>query len=451
LKTLRTQLHSLEGSFQFMEMEKDISEIYFESYGCSANHNSTEIMKGLVKSAGLNITTNINYADLIVINSCIVKEPTEEKIRRQVQDLLKERKKVILAGCMPNLRKKSFIQNNLYMLDTSHIKDITNIIIDIKNNTYDQEKYLKKRNEIKLGLPKIPQEKIISITQISEGCLGECSFCITKLAKGKLFSYPQENIIESIKRDISAGCKEVWITSQDNSAYGKDLGGYLLPELIQEILELPGKFFVRIGMMNPDNVLKILDELIKIYKRPKMFKFLHIPIQSGSNNILKAMKRKYTKEDVLRIIDKFKKEIPDITIATDIIVGFPGETEKDWQETIDILNKINPEILNKSNYGIRPGTEAEKLNSKEISAEIMKSRAIELSDLHLNICNKIQNKFIGKTFEVLIDKKGFENTWIGRNNCYKLFAVPSDKNLIGKIVKVKVKKTTPHYLIGEVV
>src|SRR3989344_5991699 len=400
-----------------MEMEKDISEIYFESYGCSANHNSTEIMKGLVKSAGLNITTNINYADLIVINSCIVKEPTEEKIRRQVQDLLKERKKVILAGCMPNLRKKSFIQNNLYMLDTSHIKDITNIIIDIKNNTYDQEKYLKKRNEIKLGLPKIPQE----------------------------------NIIESIKRDISAGCKEVWITSQDNSAYGKDLGGYLLPELIQEILELPGKFFVRIGMMNPDNVLKILDELIKIYKRPKMFKFLHIPIQSGSNNILKAMKRKYTKEDVLRIIDKFKKEIPDITIATDIIVGFPGETEKDWQETIDILNKINPEILNKSNYGIRPGTEAEKLNSKEISAEIMKSRAIELSDLHLNICNKIQNKFIGKTFEVLIDKKGFENTWIGRNNCYKLFAVPSDKNLIGKIVKVKVKKTTPHYLIGEVV
>ena len=422
-------------------------EVYFETYGCTANQNSTEIMKGLVKQAGLNITLRPEFADLIIINSCIVKQPTQEKIRRRVSELLKKGKKIILAGCMPRLNKKILQRSNLFLLDTSHVKNLLNLIQDIIDKNYDSDKYLKHRNEVKANLPKISSEKYIGITQISEGCLGECSYCIVRLAKGKLFSYPKEKIIKSIKNDLDAGCKEIWITSQDNAAYGNEERKYLLPELLRDILKLKGNFFVRLGMMNPNNIKKILPELIELYKHPKMFKFLHLPIQSGSNKILKSMNRFYKKQGILKIIKEFKKQIPDITISTDIIVGFPGETEKDFQETLDIIKEIKPEILNRSNFGKRPGTPAAKM--KSISPETIKKRATKLMNLHLEICKENQKSWLGKQVKVLIDKKGFENTWLGRSYNYKLFAIHSKQNILGKFVNVKVKKLLPHYLIGD--
>ena len=427
-----------------------ILEIFFETYGCTANQNSSEIMKGLVKQVGLNITQNEDFADLIIINSCIVKEPTQEKIRKRIQDLLKKGKKIILAGCMPRLNKRILQKENLYLLDTSQIKNITDLIQDIQNKTYDEDKYLKQRNEIKIGLPKISNEKFIGINQISEGCLGGCSYCIVRFAKGKLFSYPKEEIIESIKEDLQSGAKEIWLTSQDNASYGNDNGEYLLPELIREIFQIPGKFRVRLGMMNPNNVLRILPELIELYKNEKMFKFLHLPIQSGSNKILKLMNREYTREDVLKIVREFKRQIPEITIATDIIVGFPGEIEDDWKETINLVKEINPEILNRSNFCVRQGTEAEKLAREFfIPAETINQRATELMNLHLEICNEIQKSFLGKEIKVFVDKKGFGTTYLARDDNYKLVAVQSKEKILGKSLKVKIKKVLVHYLIGE--
>ncbi|GBE20659.1 MAG TPA: tRNA (N(6)-L-threonylcarbamoyladenosine(37)-C(2))-methylthiotransferase [Candidatus Pacearchaeota archaeon] len=424
-------------------------ELYFDSYGCTANHNSTEIMKGLVKQAGLNITQNIDYADFIIINSCIVKEPTQEKIRRKIQDLLDNGKKIILAGCMPKFLDKSLkdkVGNKLFLIGANHITNITNLIKDIQENNYNQDNYLNNRNEVKAELPKISRERYIGVNQISEGCLGECAYCIVRLAKGKLFSYPQEKIIQSVKNDVSSGCKEIWLTSQDNANYGNEEGKHNLPELLNKILDIKGNFFVRLGMMNPDNVLKILPELIELYKHKKMFKFLHIPIQSGSNKILNAMKRKYTGQEVIKIVREFKKNIPDIIIATDVIVGYPEETEKDFQETLDIVSEIKPEILNKSNFHPRPNTPAEKL--KQISPDIMRKRAKQLSDLHMNICNNIQKDWMGKEVRVLVDKKGFENTYLGRTSNYKLVAIQSNKKILGRMLDVKVKRIMPHYLIA---
>ncbi len=426
-------------------------EVYFETYGCTANQNSSEIMKGLVRKAGLNLTESIDFAEIIVINSCIVKEATQEKIRRKIQDLIEQTdKKIILAGCMSNQVKDLFpeyLGTRFFLLETSQIKNILELIQDIQNKVYYSEKYLKRRKEIKLNLPKIPTHKFIGTTQISEGCLGDCSYCIVRIAKGKLFSYPQERILESIKNDLQAGCKEIWITSQDNASYGNDENKNSLPELLNEILNFKERFYLRIGMMNPNNVLKILPELIEIYKHPKMFKFLHIPIQSGSNKVLKEMNRKYSREDVLKIISEFKKEIPEITISTDIIIGYPTETQDDWEQTIDIIKQIKPEILNRSNFGARPGTPAEKL--KQIDSEIMNLRANEIMKLHLAICRQNKKQYLGKDLEVLIDQKGFENTWLGRTENYKLVAVQSREKLLGKKIKVKINKISPHYLIGE--
>ncbi|MFH1365215.1 MAG: tRNA (N(6)-L-threonylcarbamoyladenosine(37)-C(2))-methylthiotransferase [archaeon] len=424
-------------------------ELYFETYGCTANKNSSEIMKGLIKQAGMNLTLNESFADLIIINSCIVKEPTQEKIRRRVFDLLKKGKKVILAGCMPRLNQKKLKHENLFLLDTSHVKNIVSLIQDIEQESYRQEKYLSKRNETKLNLPKISDEKFIGITQISEGCFGECTYCNVRRAKGILFSYLKEEILNSVKSDLAAGCKEIWLTSQDNAAYGNDFEKNSLPELLKEIIELKGNFFIRLGMMNPNNVLKILSELIEIYKEPKMFKFLHIPIQSGSDKILKAMKRKYVKKDILKIISEFKKQIPDITISTDIIVGFPGETDADFRETSDLIKEIRPEILNASKFWKLKGTPAEKL--KQVNRKEVITRVSELMKLHLEICKETQKKYENWEGKVLVDQIGFGKTYLARNENYKLFAVYSNEKILGKSMKVKVKKIMPHYLICEVV
>ncbi len=454
-----------------------MQEIYFENYGCVANQNSTEIMKGLVKQSGLNITENSDYADLIIINSCVVKESTISKIRRRIQELLKknkknfqnknslgfstssrkncrlksvENKKIILAGCMPRIFQKYFKDKKIYLLDTSHIKDLLNLIKDIENNNYDEKKYLSLRNEVKLNLPKISESKIIRITQISEGCLGECSYCLTRFAKGKLFSYPEKEIIESIKKDLSSGAKEIWITSQDNASYGNETGNYFLPELLKKILELKGNFKVRLGMMNPNNVLKILDDIIEIYQNPKMFKFIHIPVQTGSDKILKLMNRMYNAKDFLKIVKKFREKIPEITISTDIISGFPEETEKDFQETIGLIQKIKPEILNRSNFSSHKQTSASKLKNK-IPEKIITQRATELMKIHLEICDEIQKNYLGKELKVFVDERGFGNTFLARTENYKLVAVQSSENILGKFVKVKIKKLFPHYLIGEIV
>ncbi len=422
-------------------------ELYFESYGCTANNNSSEIMKGLVKQSGMEITLNEKFADFIIINSCIVKEPTQEKIRRRVFDLLKKGKKVILAGCMPRINKKKLNHENLFLLDTSHVKNIVSLIKDIVEGDYEKEKYLSKRNEVKLNLPKISSEKFIGITQISEGCLGDCTYCNVRLAKGKLFSYPKEEILSSIKSDLASGCKEIWITSQDNANYGNEDGKYLLPELLNDILDIKGNFFVRVGMMTPNNVLKIIPELIEIYKNPKMFKFLHIPVQSGSNRILKLMKRKYNKNDFLKIVSEFKKQIPEITISTDVIVGFPGETNEDFKETLELINEVKPEILNSSKFWKREGTYANKL--KEVDRKKVIERISKLMGFHLEICKENQKRYNSWKGKVLIDRKGFGRTYLARSENYKLFAVHSKESILGKILEVKVKKIMPHYLICE--
>jgi threonylcarbamoyladenosine tRNA methylthiotransferase CDKAL1 len=425
-------------------------EICFKSYGCTANHNSTEIMKGLVRQAGFNLTANIDYADLVVINSCIVKEPTEEKIRRQIQDLLKQDKKIIIAGCMPRLNKDKLQSRNLFLLDTSQIKNLVNLIHDIYSNSYKEDKYIELRNEIKLNLPKIPKEKFIGITQISEGCFGKCTYCVTRLAKGKLFSYPKEEIIKSVKSDLDSYAREIWITSQDCANYENDKGKNSLPELLNEILSIKKNFYLRVGMCNPDNILKILPELLEVYKNKKMFKFLHVPLQSGSNKILKSMKRNYSKEDFIKIINEFRRIFPDIHISTDVIVGFPGETDEDFQQTFDLINKIKPETINVSKFWPRPKTLAEKMQP-QINSEIKKQRAIKILKLHKEICNENQKKFINTEHEVIVDQKGFENTYLARNENYKLFAVHSTEKILGKKLKIKIKKTTPHYLIGEII
>jgi threonylcarbamoyladenosine tRNA methylthiotransferase CDKAL1 len=430
--------------------------VYIETHGCSANQNNSEIMAGILRSSGYNLTNNPDIAGIIIINSCVVKSKTENKIKRRIQDLKGSNKLVIITGCMPQTNAKEIkkLNKNVILLGTHHITDIAKLIRDYNENQLDdkkQEQYIAFRKEEKINLPKIPQNELISITQISEGCMGCCSYCKTCLAKGKLFSYDLWSIVKSIESDLKNGAKEVWITSQDCANYGIDQEDKTpkLPILLKKILGLPHKFKLRIGMMDPNNVLPILEELIEIYKNPKMYKFLHIPVQSASNRVLKEMNRFYKIDDVEMIINRFRKEFQDMVVATDIIIGYPTSAEEDFQKDLEFINTYRPEVFNLSKMSIHKGTAAERL--KPVNIEVINRRTSEIMEAHRKTALENKKKFIGKEIKVLVDKKMPGWLYEARDDNYNIVLISSKEKLLGKTIDVRIKQTGVHHMIGEVI
>ncbi|MFA5856088.1 MAG: tRNA (N(6)-L-threonylcarbamoyladenosine(37)-C(2))-methylthiotransferase [Candidatus Pacearchaeota archaeon] len=430
------------------------SYIYFETYGCSANQNNSEIMKGLVKQAGYEITSNEKIADIIIINSCVVKGKTENKIKRRIQDLSKSGKLVIVSGCIAetDYKKIKKLTPKSIFLGTHHIKDIVKLIKDHSLNNLNnkkQEDYLSDRLEEKLVLPKIPENNLISIIQISEGCLGECTYCKTRLAKGKLSSYNPDLIIKSIENDLSSGAKEIWLTSQDCASYGLEKGSYLLPTLLKRIISLKGNFKIRLGMSNPNNLYPILDELLEIYDSSKIYKFLHLPIQSASDKVLLDMKRPYKISKVYEIIKKFRKKYPNITIATDIITGYPTESDLDHKLNLDFIKEYKPDVFNLSKFSSHKGTMAEKLPILPI--KVINKRTTELMELHRKTSQENKQIFQNKDIKVFVNKKTLvPNIYESRDENYNIVLVSSkDKSILGKSVQVKIKNIGVHHMIGE--
>lgn len=429
---------------------------YLETYGCSANQNNSELLAGLLSNAGMIITKNPEIADLIILNTCVVKGKTESKIKRRIQDLSKEHSKklLIIAGCMPQTEKINKLKNlskNAIFLGIHHLKDILNLLRDYQEHSLDEKKqqsYLEDKKEIKLCSPKLPLNKLISIHQISEGCLGECSYCKTRLAKGKLFSYPQEQILKSIKSDLENKAKEIWITSQDNAAYGLDQEKTNLPQLLEAITQLKGEFKIRLGMADPNNVLPILKELIEIFKNKKIYKFLHIPIQSASNKILKDMKRFYTIEQAEKIIQEFRKAFPEIVIATDIIVGYPTETEQDHTLNKEFLEKYAPQVLNISKFSSHKQTPAGKL--KTLPGKVISKRARELMEIHRRTAKLAKQVYLNQEIKVFVNKR-VENSQLyqARDENYNLVLIKSKEDILGKNIAVKIAGFGVHNLLGE--
>lgn len=350
------------------------------TYGCTTNQDNSAIMAGLLYKAGYKLTDNTKSADIIIINTCIVKSPTESRVISKIKELKSKypKKKLILAGCMPEAEYKLCKKNvpSTSLVSPHHITDIVKVVRNLEKGKTTE--LIGKRKEIKLCLPKIKKDKEIAIVQIAEGCSSQCSFCITKFAKGHILSYPEGLILKEIEKNVKEGCKKIYLTAQDTAAYGLDQHKKSqLPKLLNKISKIKGNFIVRVGMMNPCNALPVLDELMESYKSEKIFKFLHLPLQSASNKVLKDMNRNYTLEQFEEIIKKFRKNIPNLNLSTDIICGFPTETEKDFKETIQFIRKIKPEVLNISKFGPRPGTQASKM--KQLTSQEIKKRSVLLT------------------------------------------------------------------------
>lgn len=414
------------------------------SYGCSVNKSDSEAIATLLSDAGYAVVLESEEPDIIIVNSCIVKGPTENKILRKLEDLKAVGKKVIIAGCMapayPHILKRF---PNFSAIGVNSI-DIVETVDEYLQSRLPKVN-LSKPDE-KIMFKKIRYNPLIDIVPISSGCLGACSYCATRLARGDLRSYRKEKILSEIERSVDSGVKEVWLTSQDNGCYGFDIGTNLAT-LLDDIVKIPGDFRVRVGMMNPTHVRYFIRELVEAYQNEKIFDFIHLPIQSGSDEVLADMKRGYCVQDFKDLVKRFRDTLPDISLSTDVIVGYPTETDKQFQETYDLIEKLNPDFLNLSKYWPRKKTPAAEY--KQLPRELVSERSAKIARLFSKMQGEKVNGYVGSVASVLLtEKRG--HRFFGRTNNYRGVLVESDVELRGQRRDVVITKTHGGELISEV-
>ncbi len=420
---------------------------YIETYGCAFAQAESEIIAGMLAKHGFAIVSSPDVADVLIIVTCHVKEATENKVIYRIRELCRKypKKPLLVYGCLPRAYPEKVRKacERASLVGNFNLREIPKAVKQALQG--ERVELLSEIPESKLGLPRIKRNPVIGIVPIAEGCLCSCAYCSTKLSRGEIFSFSPEEIVKEIKHLLKTGCKEIWLTAQDCACYGFDIGTNLA-ELLQKICKLSQKFFVRVGMLNPLHVKKILPELLQAYENEKIYKFLHLPVQSGSNKILYAMHRRYNVSDFLGVIKTFRERFPFLQLWTDIIVGFPGETEKDFEATKKLLLDIKPDWVNVSKFSVRERTEAAKL--KQISTKIKKQRSRELSEIVRELGKKANEKWVGWCGEALVDEKG-KYGYVARNFAYKPIVLKADENLLGKFLKVKVVKAES-FLFGEI-
>ncbi|MFH0868619.1 MAG: tRNA (N(6)-L-threonylcarbamoyladenosine(37)-C(2))-methylthiotransferase [archaeon] len=418
-------------------------KVHIETFGCSANQADSEIIAGILVKAGYNIVDGSEKADLVIVNSCIVKGKTETHVFKEIEHLRKLGKKFIVSGCLPQTRIYSEKLKDFSVLGVFEISRVAEAVKAVLSGK--KISWLGNNKEEKLCFPRLRKNPAIAVVIISSGCVGHCTYCMAKLARGDLFSYSAAAIVQEVKNALEEGCKEIWLTSQDCAAYGLDIKTNFTG-LLEKILELDGKFLVRIGMSNPDNILKNLEKLIELYKNPKVFKFLHMPVQSGNDKILKLMDRKYKTADFKKIVTAFRKEIPDISISTDIICGFPSETEEQFNDSLELVKWLKPDVLNLNMFWPRPGTPAAKM--RQLKPGIGRERTRIMTDVFDKTVLEKNKNMVGNSADALVDEKGRKGGFVARCIRYKpiIFA---GRAKLGDFVKLKITDATRDYLIGK--
>jgi len=421
--------------------------VYVKSFGCSANLADGEVIAGCLSKAGFEVVDEPQDAEILLYNTCAVKSPTENR----VMDILRKAprdKRLIVTGCLP-LINFGRLENEVEF-DGVAGPAPGGKIVEVLRRVVAGEKvvYLGGVSKPGLYLPRIPVNRVVSIVPINYGCLGKCSYCCVRFARGKLRSYLIDEIVVRVKQDLVSGAREVWLTSQDTACYGKDIGASLA-DLLRRICEIEGDFFVRVGMMNPDHVMGMLDELVEAYKCGKVFKFLHLPVQSGDDTVLELMNRRYTVEDFRKVVQAFRKEIPRLTLSTDVICGFPGESREAFEQTKRLIAVVQPDIVNVSKFFSRPRTPAENMVS--LPPEEVNRRSREVAELSKRISFEKNRAWMGWEGTVLFDERGKGESWMGRNFAYKPVVVKGGESLVGHFVQVQVVNAFSTYLEAELV
>ncbi len=392
--------------------------IWFEGYGCTANQGETLEMRDHANQLGHELASSSDSARTVVLGTCTVIESTQNKMEKRISELMDQGKKVIVSGCMATADTKILGEKfpEAPLVSPGDIGGLGDLI---------------GRGGCK---PETLDSPLAAILPISSGCLGRCTYCATLRARGRVTSRSVNDIFFKAQYAIDSGSKELLLTSQDNGAFGADSDSSL-ENLLNELSHLDGEFRLRVGMLNPMLVAGRSKEMAKAWGDSRTYKFLHLPIQSGSQKILDSMIRDHTLEEFWEVVEVFRDYYPEMMIITDIITGFPGETDEDHQETVDLLNQLSPDLVNVTRFSPRKGTPASRY--KRINGRIVKKRSRELTNLRKELGAKSFKRFVGKETSVLTVENKRKGSTLCRDDNYRPIILKQELPL-GEFYDVKI-------------
>ena len=407
------------------------------SQGCAANFGDGERIARLLAQkfrTVFNFPTD-EIPEAIYLNVCTVKGNAGAiKLLKKAHESFPEAR-IYITGCAPaDFRKEASA-----IFDKIEFTSLKNIAAEITGES--------SRDSRQATLRESP---FTGIVNIEEGCLDACAFCSTHLVKGRLRSYPTESIIGQVQALVDDGCNEIQLTGQDCGCFGFDTGTNLA-ELVQNILvHVPGDYKLRLGMGNPRHMLSYADSLLECFTDSRVYKFIHLPVQSGSERILKAMNRRHTARDYATLAKMFNTRFERFTLSTDMIVGFPGETDDDFGATLDLLKETRPTVCNITRFVARPGTPAFAMNQKgAVSDDEKHRRSALLAQTFQEIACENNSRWIGYEGDVVTEKEGHRSgTTIARNEAYNPVAMQGDF-APGKKLRVRITGAEPFALIAD--
>lgn len=439
--------------------EAGAKKAYTKFYGCAQNEADMETIRGMLEIMGYDFTDEPAEADIIVINTCAVREGAEDRIYGNVGAFKKLKEKnrdliIVICGCMTqrpgpaDKLKKSYPYVDI-VFGTHGIEKFPEKLYK-RLETGKRVFEIEEKSEIVEGLPVKRKESVSANVSIIYGCNNFCSYCIVPYTRGRERSRRWENIVAEVKELAAKGVTEITLLGQNVNSYGKDLdGGLNFAGLLRKINEIDGIKRIRFMTSHPKD---LSDELISAMAEcDKVCLQLHLPVQAGSNRVLKDMNRKYTREDYLALVEKIRNAMPNITLTTDIIVGFPNETKEEFAETLDIIEKVRYDGIFSFIYSKRSGTPAAKMPDV-ISEEEKSENLSKLLQVQKEIQLELNKNYLGKTLEVLVDDKSKtdERLLSGRTEGGKIVHFPGGRGLIGKYVNVKINEVKSFYLTGEI-
>ena len=427
------------------------------TFGCRLNENDSEKIAGITEKLGFEKTENPEDADLVIFNTCCVRENAEERLFGKLGELKKQKEEkgtiIAIGGCM--------MQEQHVLDKIKQSYNYTDIVFGthtLQRFEDDLKKVLKERKKIRdvinvdgevyEDLPIVRDNPFKASVTIMYGCNNFCTYCIVPYVRGRERSRKPDKIIEEVKELAINGYKEVTLLGQNVNSYNGG-NGYNFAKLLNDVCKIEGIEIVRFISPHPKDFTDDVIEAIK--NNPKIERIIHLPLQAGSTKVLKKMNRKYTKEEYLALVQKMKEKLPDVVFSTDIIVGFPGETEEDFEDTLDVVKKVNYEQIFMFIYSRRKGTIADKME-EQIPEEVKHKRFNRLKELFDSRVSENNKKYIGTTQKILVDgtSKNNEQTLTGRTMTNKVVNFEGSKDLVGKIINIKITEEHKWYLKGEV-
>jgi tRNA-2-methylthio-N6-dimethylallyladenosine synthase len=444
------------------ENVNDEKKLFFiQTYGCQMNEEDSEKLSGMLKRMGYERTENRDEASIIIFNTCCVRENAENKVYGNLGALKKQKEKnpdlvIGICGCMMQQKGmadeilKRFPYVNI-IFGTHNSYKFPEYLNRVKTDGVQIKEIVDKETEIVEGVPIDRKSDVKGFVTIMYGCNNFCTYCIVPYVRGRERSRKPEDIENEIKEMVSNGYKEVTLLGQNVNSYGKGLEENItFADLLRRVNKVEGLERIRFMTSHPKDLT--LDVVYAIRDCDKVCDQIHLPVQSGSNRILKEMNRHYTKEQYIELAKKIRQEIPDVTFSTDIIVGFPGETEEDFNETLELAKEIQYDAAFTFIYSRRNHTPADKMEN-QIPDDIKHERFNRLVEIVNNGIAKGNKEAEGKTYDVLVEgfSKNDESKLTGRTRNGRLVNFEGGVELIGKLVNVKIVKANSFSLVGEVV